>query len=158
VDCRNSEISAPESRADPSSHQRMSTLSRREEETLFKTTKTHALKECDPLVKGMFSVTCLSRQRHPLCSIRRVCCWTYSFGCLGLQGEVQCRSGLHLPVVSVIFSYTSSTHTPQAHGQRVCSLCGTNISGYAMNNRNNYHHSFSPPNMMVDPYHRIQRK
>ncbi len=32
---------------------RMSTLSRREEETLFKTTKAHALKECDPLVKGM---------------------------------------------------------------------------------------------------------
>ncbi|KAI0287004.1 cytochrome c oxidase biogenesis protein Cmc1 like-domain-containing protein [Russula aff. rugulosa BPL654] len=30
----------------------MSTLSRREEETLFKTTKAHALKECDPLVKA----------------------------------------------------------------------------------------------------------
>jgi hypothetical protein len=93
----------------------MSTLSRREEETLFKTTKAHALKECDPLVKGMFSVTCLSRQRHPLCSIRRLCCWTYSFRCLGLQGEVQCRSELRLPVVSVIFfihssySYVSST-------------------------------------------------
>ena len=82
---------------------RMSTLSRREEETLFKTTKAHALKECDPLVKGMFSVTCLNRRRHPLCSIRRVCCWTYSFGCLGLQGEVQCCSGLRLPIVSVIF-------------------------------------------------------
>lgn len=24
---------------------------------MFKTTKAHALKECDPLVKGMFSVT-----------------------------------------------------------------------------------------------------
>ena len=84
----------------------MSTLSRREEETLFKTTKAHALKECDPLVKGMSSLTCLSRQRHLLCSVCRVCCWTYSFGCLGLQGEVQCRSGLHLPVVSVIFFHT----------------------------------------------------
>ncbi|KAH9019842.1 hypothetical protein EDB85DRAFT_1937604 [Lactarius pseudohatsudake] len=30
----------------------MSTLSRREEDTLLKTTKAHALKECDPLVKA----------------------------------------------------------------------------------------------------------
>ncbi|KAH9968996.1 hypothetical protein BC827DRAFT_1121503 [Russula dissimulans] len=29
----------------------MSTLSRREEDTLFKATKAHALKECDTLVK-----------------------------------------------------------------------------------------------------------
>ena len=63
----------------------------------------------------VLSNTCLSRQRHSPYSIRRVCCWTYSFGCLGLQGEVQCRSGLRLPVVSVVFfihlinSYASST-------------------------------------------------
>ncbi|KAI0274606.1 hypothetical protein BC834DRAFT_814539 [Gloeopeniophorella convolvens] len=30
----------------------MSTLSRREEDTLLKTTKAYALKECDPLVKA----------------------------------------------------------------------------------------------------------
>ena len=30
----------------------MNALSRREEDTLVKATKTHALKECDPLVKG----------------------------------------------------------------------------------------------------------
>lgn len=30
----------------------MNALSRREEDTLMKATKTHALKECDPLVKG----------------------------------------------------------------------------------------------------------
>ncbi|KAI9460910.1 hypothetical protein BJY52DRAFT_1117568 [Lactarius psammicola] len=30
----------------------MSTLSRREEDTLLKTTKAHALKGCDPLVKA----------------------------------------------------------------------------------------------------------
>jgi COX assembly protein 1 len=30
----------------------MNALSRREEDTLLKTTKAHALKECDPLVKG----------------------------------------------------------------------------------------------------------
>lgn len=29
----------------------MNALSRREEDTLMKATKTHALKECDPLVK-----------------------------------------------------------------------------------------------------------
>lgn len=120
---------------------KMSTLSRREEETLFKTTKAHALKECDPLVKGMFSVTRPSHQRHPFCSIRRLCCWTNSVGCLGLQGEVQCRSGLRLSVVSVIlFIYLINSYAPQAHGQRACNLCETNTSGYAMNNRNNYHH------------------
>jgi len=30
----------------------MNVLSRREEETLLKTTKARALKECDPIVKG----------------------------------------------------------------------------------------------------------
>lgn len=30
----------------------MNTLSRREEDTLMKTTKAYALKECDPIVKG----------------------------------------------------------------------------------------------------------
>ena len=34
----------------------MNALSRREEETLLKATKTHALKECDPLVKGAHNV------------------------------------------------------------------------------------------------------
>ena len=91
----------------------MSTLSRREEETLFKTTKAHALKECDPLVQGGFSVTCLSRQHHLFCSIRRVCCWTYSFGCLGLQREVQSCSGLRLSVVSAIsFMHSINSYAP----------------------------------------------
>ena len=35
----------------------MGTLSRREEETLAKTTKEQALKECDPVVKGMSGAT-----------------------------------------------------------------------------------------------------
>ena len=34
----------------------MNALSRREEDTLMKATKAHALKECDPLVKGAFCV------------------------------------------------------------------------------------------------------
>ena len=33
----------------------MNSLSRREEETLLKTTKTYALRECDDVVKGRFS-------------------------------------------------------------------------------------------------------
>jgi COX assembly protein 1 len=32
----------------------MNALSRREEDTLLKTTKARALKECDPVVKGAF--------------------------------------------------------------------------------------------------------
>ena len=49
---------------------RMSTLSRREEDTLFKATKAHALKECDPLVKGTFAVHCLFPGSH---RPRRIC-------------------------------------------------------------------------------------
>ena len=33
----------------------MSTLSRREEDTLFKATKAYALRECDELVKGTYA-------------------------------------------------------------------------------------------------------
>ena len=33
----------------------MNSLSRREEETLLKTTKAYALRECDDVVKGRFS-------------------------------------------------------------------------------------------------------
>ena len=32
----------------------MNALSRREEDTLLKTTKARALKECDPVVKGLY--------------------------------------------------------------------------------------------------------
>ena len=36
-------------------HHIMNSLSRREEETLLKTTKSYALRECDDVVKGRFS-------------------------------------------------------------------------------------------------------
>jgi COX assembly protein 1 len=42
----------------------MSTLSRREEDTLFKATKANALRECDELVKGMLQVNLFIPQRH----------------------------------------------------------------------------------------------
>lgn len=46
-------ITAPLSRiAKHSSHSLMNALSRREEETLLKTTKTYALKQCDSLLQG----------------------------------------------------------------------------------------------------------
>ena len=50
-------LSEPESPLDPIrlvplTFPGMNALSRREEDTLMKATKAHALKECDPLVKG----------------------------------------------------------------------------------------------------------
>ena len=36
----------------------MNSLSRREEETLLKTTKAYALRECDDVVKGRFLFYC----------------------------------------------------------------------------------------------------
>jgi COX assembly protein 1 len=37
----------------------MNALSRREEDTLAKVTKARALRECDPVVKGVFSSSSL---------------------------------------------------------------------------------------------------
>jgi hypothetical protein len=120
----------------------MSTLSRREEDTLFKATKANALRECDGLVKGSFMVICLIPGSHLLHSICRVRRRTYRFSRLGLQGEVQGRSGLRLSVVRIMFHpYTLLAHVLPVHDQRACSLCGTNTSDCAMNKRNNYHHS-----------------
>jgi hypothetical protein len=83
----------------------MSTLSRREEETLLKTTKAHALKECDPLVKGAVAILmCITPDLYLSCSICRLCSWTYCFSGLGLQGKVPRSSGMYVPVVSPFFS------------------------------------------------------
>lgn len=120
----------------------MSTLSRREEDTLFKATKANALRECDGLVKGTFVVICHIPGSHVLHSICRVRRRTYRFSRLGLQGEVQGRSGLRLSVVRIMFNtYTLLVHVLPVHDQRACSLCGTNISDCAMNKRNSYRHS-----------------
>jgi len=44
----------------------MNALSRREEETLLKTTKARALKECDPVVKGTAEIIPkMERATHP---------------------------------------------------------------------------------------------
>jgi hypothetical protein len=111
----NSEISAPESRADTSPHQDEHPFSTRGGNTI-QNDKGSCPQGMRPISQRcVLSNLPFIRQRHSLCSIRRLCCWTYGFGCLGLQGEVQCRSGLHLPVVSVLFfihlinSYAPST-------------------------------------------------
>jgi len=136
----------PESRAASPVPTNMSTLSRREEDTLFKATKANALRECDELVKGTLIVILLITEPHPLRSLCRVRRRTYRFSCLGLPGEVQGRSGLCLPIVGIIFNpYTLVTYILPAHDQRACSLCGTNTSGYATSKRNNYHHSSPSP-------------
>jgi COX assembly protein 1 len=96
---------------------RMSTLSRREEETLFKATKANALKECDHLVKGMFIFisTCLILELHSPCSICRVCIRTDRFSRLGVQTKVQRRSGLYISVVSLMVEKsTLVTHMLQS--------------------------------------------
>jgi hypothetical protein len=81
----------------------MSTLSRREEDTLLKTTKAHALKECDQLVKGALTVMCIIPELYLSHSICRLCSRTYRFSCLGLQGKVPGSSGMYVPVVSPSF-------------------------------------------------------
>lgn len=69
----------------------MNALSRREEETLLKKTKEHALKECDPIVKGealrVHSRTCdpkLTWLRR-ICRVRR---GPYIHRRMEMQGEV----------------------------------------------------------------------
>ena len=42
----------------------MNALSRREEDALLKSTKAHALKECDPIVKGAFALPSVAARRE----------------------------------------------------------------------------------------------
>lgn len=84
----------------------MNTLSRREEDTLLKQTKTSALKECDPVVKGkaltshVFS-TVSDSLYFRICAVRRR---AHFFCSMGVQAEVQGGSRLHASVVSVHLS------------------------------------------------------
>ena len=47
----------------------MNTLSRREEETLVKTAKAKAMRECDPIVKRVFLFSCVSMACGTECSL-----------------------------------------------------------------------------------------
>ena len=92
----------------------MSTLSRREEDTLLKTTKAHALKECDSIVKG--ALTCWKRGVLPLTVHRdrfcRMCHWSHCHRGLGLQKQVQGCPRLYVSIVST-FQYLC--HSPGGH-------------------------------------------
>jgi COX assembly protein 1 len=85
----------------------MNALSRREEDTLMKATKTYALKECDPLVKGtrnifIFSTSldvaqlgCLGAEFAECATGRTV---SVSWACKAKYKEVQeCISRLWVP-------------------------------------------------------------
>ena len=74
----------------------MNALSRREEDTLLKATKAHALKECDPLVKGAqntliptasLDVAELSGAEFAECATGRTVSVTWA--CKGKYKEVQ---------------------------------------------------------------------
>lgn len=62
----------------------MNALSRREEDTLLKTTKARALKECDPVVKGTYSCHQLLLDRLNRIRIRGMRHWSYCFDGLGM--------------------------------------------------------------------------
>lgn len=65
----------------------MNALSRREEDTLMKATKAHALKECDPLVKGTRNHCILTTSLDVAklgYRVRRMCDWEDNLRRLGL--------------------------------------------------------------------------
>lgn len=65
----------------------MNTLSRREEDTLLKTTKARALKECDPVVKGTFKVNRLISELITHIALIRICglcLWADNLSGLGM--------------------------------------------------------------------------
>lgn len=85
----------------------MNALSRREEETLLKTTKARALKECDPVVKGT-STTESDFFFLTLPRICTVCPRADALGCLGLQRQVQVVARVHASVVCFPWRYIIS--------------------------------------------------
>jgi COX assembly protein 1 len=63
----------------------MNALSRREEDTLLKTTKARALTECDSIVKGMSACSTYEAVRILMSvRIRGLCNWTHAVCCVGL--------------------------------------------------------------------------
>jgi len=85
----------------------MNALSRREEETLLKTTKARALTECDPIVKGMSALFWLRILTKVLMCptsvrIRRLRNRTHIVCRVGLQGQVQGFAGMYATIVSLL--------------------------------------------------------
>jgi COX assembly mitochondrial protein 1 len=79
----------------------MNALSRREEETLLKAAKTRALKECDPVVKGMIVVFIQARACiMSVYRVRNMCRGSDRLRFMGLQGQAQDYAELYGSVVS----------------------------------------------------------
>lgn len=82
----------------------MNALSRREEDTLLKTTKARALAECDSIVKGSAMDSCMIKDTNigfVSLRIRQLCNRTHSLYCVGLQGQVQGITGVYASIVSL---------------------------------------------------------
>ena len=64
----------------------MNVISQREEETLLKSTKQKALKECDQLVRGNFMLECAAHFEliGVAARVRRVRHWQIGFRCMGM--------------------------------------------------------------------------
>ena len=123
----------------------MNTLSRREEETLVKTAKAKAMRECDPIVKRASFFSCLpqvcgsllscvslhlaeifcfflkSRNAEhlhwhdPVLRIRGLRAWPDALGCMGVQGQVQGRTGLYAIIVSTLHQLVCKDLSGPAH-------------------------------------------
>lgn len=81
----------------------MNTLSRREEDTLLKTTKARALTECDSIVKGSAMHSSMIKNSYidfVSLRIRQLRNRTYAVCGMGLQGQVQSLTGVYATIVS----------------------------------------------------------
>jgi hypothetical protein len=89
----------------------MNSLSRREEETLLKTTKSYAFRECDDVVKGRFhGIMILLTDSCPnsFCGLR---VWSDYFCCLGMSRKVTRSPRMYDSVVrTYCFSLWSTSY------------------------------------------------
>ena len=102
----------------------MNALSRREEDTLLKTTKARALKECDPAVKGTSPIeSSFFLSTFP--SVCTVCAGADALSCLGLQRQVQVATRVHASIVCFhsvtsfdrkMTCFYSLQYRPRGHG------------------------------------------
>lgn len=81
----------------------MNALSRREEDTLLKTTKARALSECDPVVKGPHAFYLRSGEDTDCLRICRLRDGSHFVCCVGLQRQVQGFAGMYATVVSLFY-------------------------------------------------------
>ncbi len=103
----------------------MNALSRREEETLLKTTKAYALKQCDPVLRGSDAwLSCYQIHLIPISRICGLCFRKNRLRRLGLQGSTESCPRLHDSIVGVMVttwydgSWACNQHRPWANGTR----------------------------------------